>query len=449
MNNLFKEFNIVSAAAWKQQIQVDLKGADYNQTLLTPTNEGITIKPFYHKDDFKKIQVPKTLGDFKICQVILINDEESHQIVKNDINKGVDAFKFIANSTFDYELLLSQVKAKNIEIHFHFNFFSAEFLSSLIEYLKDEDVYYNIDIIGKLVKSGNWYQNQKNDFNLLKDLLNKYPTQKLISINADIYQNAGANTVQQLAYALAHANEYFTYFGGEIVKYMQFNFAIGNNYFFEIAKLRTFRYLLQLILKEYAIKSDIHIYAEPSSRNKTLYDYNLNMLRTTTECMSAVLGGANTISNLPYDSLFHNYNDFGNRIARNQLLIIKEEAGFKNAQSIPNDSYYIEELSKQMAEKALALFKEIEASGGFINQLFNGTIQRKIDENAAKEQTQFDAGELVLLGTNKYPNDLDKMKGELQKDPFQKSNPIKTLIPPIISKRLAQKLELKRLENEA
>jgi methylmalonyl-CoA mutase len=130
------------------------------------------------------------------------------------------------------------------------------------------------------------------------------------------------------------------------------------------------------------------------------------------------------------------------------LLILKEESYFKNGQQIATNSYYIEAITKQIAEKALDIFKEIEKGGGFLSQLKEGIIQRKIKENAKKEQAQFDSGELILLGTNKYPNEQDLMKHNLQGNPFVARNPQKTLIIPIIPSRLAEKLEQKRLKDE-
>jgi len=137
----------------------------------------------------------------------------------------------------------------------------------------------------------------------------------------------------------------------------------------------------------------------PSLRNKSIYDYNVNMLRTTTECMSAILGGANVVNNVSYDTIFHKSNAFGERIARNQLLILQDESYLNTAQQAVKGTYYIEALSIQIAEKALKIFKEIEQKGGFVNQLMAGVIQRKINENAKKEQAQFDVGENYnLLG---------------------------------------------------
>jgi methylmalonyl-CoA mutase len=445
-----KDFEPSSAAAWKQKIQFDLKGADYNETLLTKTNEGITIKPFYHLDDFEKLLIPTSKEDFKICQKITITSEDAaNKIALDIINRGANALKFIAEKPFEIQELLSNLLTKNIEFHFQFNFLDENFILQLTELLKKETVFYNVDIIGNLAKSGNWNTSLKEDFNTTDILLKKNSSKFILGVHANLYQNAGANTIQQVAYALAHANEYLNKFGGEIAPFIQFNFAIGSNYFFEIAKIRAFKYLYNLISGEYNTTANAQIFAEPSLRNKTIYDYNVNMLRTTTESMSAILSGANTVSNATYDTVFHHSNEFGERIARNQLLILKEESYFKNAQSIATNSYYIEAITKQIAEKALEIFKEIEKSGGFLQQLKEGTIQRKISENAQKEQAQFNSGTLVLLGTNNYPNNEDRMKHDVQVPTSVLRNPKKTLIIPIIQKRLAQELELKRLKDEA
>ena len=186
----------------------------------------------------------------------------------------------------------------------------------------------------------------------------------------------------------------------------------------------------------------------PSKRNKTLYDYNVNMLRTTTECMSAILGGADTIYNLPYDVLYHKNNEFAERISRNQLLILKAESHFDTVSNPADGAYYIEILTNELAEKALQLFKEIEASGGFLKQLKDGIIQKKIDDSAQKEQKQFDAKELVLVGTNNYINSMDAMKDQLELFPFLKVKSRKTLIKPIIERRLSETIEQERLNNE-
>ena len=223
---------------------------------------------------------------------------------------------------------------------------------------------------------------------------------------------------------------------------------MGPNYFFEIAKLRALRLLFSTLSHEYGLDSECDILAQPSRRNKTLYDFNVNLLRTTTESMSAVLGGANSICNMAYDAIYHRNNNFGSRIARNQLLVLKHESYFEKVANPAEGSYYVESLTHEIADKALDIFKNIEKGGGFVTQLKEGIIQKKISENAAKEQSEFDEGKLVLVGTNKYPNPQDKMKEELELYPFVKQNPRKTLLQPVIEKRLSEKSEQERLNKE-
>jgi methylmalonyl-CoA mutase len=439
MSTLFtNEFMPSSAAAWKQKIQFELDGADY-QTVLTKTNEGITIKPFYHANDFEKVIVPLSKEDYKICTKIIVSSEEIANIeALSAIEKGATAILFEVLKPFNSFLLFKNLVQKNIEFHFRFSFLDEDFINKLLFELTQEKVYFNIDIIGNLAKTGNWFVSLKEDNNVLENLIKNNSNSFLISVDATIYQNAGANTVQQIAYALAHANEYLTKFGAEIATKIQFNFATGSNYFFEIAKIRAFRYLYNLILSEYNTTAIAKIYAEPTLRNKTLYGSSINTLRVTTESISAIIGGATTIAT----------NFTSNLFSQNQQQILNEISTFKNTQHVVTNSYYIESLTKQLAEKALTIFKDIEKSGGFLNQLKEGTIQRKIKENAQKEEQQFELGELVLLEVNKYPN-LFNSKKDVKINPFVKRISYKTLIIPITPKRLAEKLEQNSMRDGA
>jgi methylmalonyl-CoA mutase len=164
--------------------------------------------------------------------------------------------------------------------------------------------------------------------------------------------------------------------------------------------------------------------------------------------MSAVLGGANIVCNTPYDALYQKANDFGNRIAINQLLLLKNESYFDKIDNAADGAYYIESLTEQLAAKGLELFKKIEKGGGFLKQLKAHTIQKKIKESAQKEQAAFEEGEEVLVGTNKFLNETDRMKENLELYPFIKTKARKTLIEPIIERRLAEEVEQKRLKDE-
>jgi methylmalonyl-CoA mutase len=453
MSNLFDEFDTVSAAQWKQKIQVDLKGADYNQTLITATQEGIDIKPFYHSETCGNIlPIATKTTDWKITQRVRItNASEANNNIKDILARGAESLVLvIADATIAISEILATIATQNIPIHVEMEFLSANYCADVSAFAKEHaaSITIGVDIIGNLASTGNWFSNLKTDHETLESILKLETFSSTLTIHVDTYQNAGATMVQQLAYALAHVNEYLNHFGSKITNKITFHVTVGSHYFFEIAKLRALRHLWSILANEYSIDPACIIIASPSKRNKTLYDYNVNMLRTTTECMSSVLGGADFIYNLPYDSLYHHENEFGDRIARNQLRILKDESYFDKTNNPTEGAYYIESITQQLAEKALTLFKDIEASGGFIKQLKAETIYRKIKESAAKEQALFDEGKEVLLGMNKYPNPEDRMKHDLEIDPFSKNEVEKVAIIPIALRRLATKLEKERLKHE-
>lgn len=460
---LFNEFDEVSAKQWKQKIQVDLNGADYNDTLVWQSLEGIHVKPFYHRDNFDASfpPIPGQPQQWRIAQSIFIDDEAiANKLALDAIDRGAEAIYFSSVTEFKAERLFQEFPYGKATIYFNFQFLVEEFILKLVHFLSENNasVYYNIDILGNFARSGNWFYNLKKDHEILEKIVLTYPSEVIISIDTTLFQNAGANIVQQLAYALAHANEYLNHFcsserskkevsNNENLK-VSFKIATGSNYFFEIAKIRSLRKLYAALASEYRVEETCHILATPSKRNKTLYDYNVNMLRTTTECMSAILSGADTICNLPYDGLYHKSNEFGERISRNQLLILKAESYFDTVANPSDGSYYIECLTDDLAEKALELFKDIEKNGGFLQQLKKGTLQKKTIESAEKEQKLFDDGKIVLVGINKYQNKADRMKDDLELYPFIKRNPRQTAIQPILEKRLSEKLEQERLTHE-
>jgi methylmalonyl-CoA mutase len=445
---LFDEFETVSASAWKQKIHVDLKGADYNETLLWHSDEGIVVKPFYTKEDRTDTQISLPKEGFKICQTIFIDDEKiANSLAVDALNRGATSLQFKASKKFDFQNVLKNIEIKTTTIYFQFSFLQDDFQKELANFCNSEKVYFQTDIIGNLAESGNWFINLKEDHKQLGNII--LSTNNCISVSGDLYQNAGATIVQQLAYTLAHANEYLNNFGGEISNKIHFKFSVGSNYFFEIAKLRAFRVLWKTLSNEYSVEgSEAHIFTQSSLRNKTIYDYNVNMLRTTSESMSAILGGSNTVSTVSYDAMYHKSNEFGERIARNQLLILQQESYLQEAQNFADGTYYIESVTQQLAEKALAIFKQIEKAGGFLHQLKAGIIQKKIVESATKEDERFIDKKIILLGTNLQVNKTDKMKHDLELFPFVKQRNIKTLIPPINRKRLSETIEKERLDNE-
>jgi methylmalonyl-CoA mutase len=446
--SLFDEFTGTTPTAWKQKIQVDLKGADYNDTLLWKTNEDITVKPFYTKEDRNHLEIKLPKKSATTCQTIFIDDEKkANYLAVNALNRGAKAIQFNASAKFNYSIILKDINLEKTILYFNFSFLNTDFQIELSNFINSKNCFFQTDIIGNLAETGNWFVNLKVDHNKLGTIIKT--TQNSISVSGDLYQNSGATIVQQLAYTLAHANEYLNYFGAEAAPKIHFKFSVGSNYFFEIAKLRAFRILWSSLLESYNTEDlEAHLFVQPSTRNKTIYDYNVNMLRTTSEYMSAILGGANTVSTISYDGIYHKSNEFGERIARNQLLILQEESGFLEAQNFADGTYYIASLTAQLAEKALTLFKQVEKNGGFLQQLKEGTIQKKIKEQALKEENKFKENNIILVGTNLQQNKNDTMKENLELYPFVKQRNIKTIIAPVIKKRLSEDLEKERLKQE-
>lgn len=454
---LFDAFDPVSAKAWKQKIQFDLKGRDYNEHLVWESPEGINVKPFYHADDFENGQRKPTDRplSWRIAQQIYVADAVKANEKANAILRcGIESLMFtVPSEEIELKLLLSGLHPKTVPVYFNFGFLSRDYLKNLPAIVGEgvENIHLNVDPIGNLARTGNWFFNSDKDFGMLNEILasgKESRIKHMLSIDACLYQNAGANSVQQLAYALAHANEYLNRFNQGSPAKVTFKIAVGGNYFFEIAKVRALRKLWKTLAAEYGLLGECHIMAIPSQRNKTLYEYNANLLRSTTECMSAILGGADAVCNLSYDAIYHKSNEFAERMARNQLLMLKEESYFDGIANPASGAYYIESLTHQLAEKALVLFKDIEENGGFLNQLKNQTIQRKIKESAHKEQRLFDTGKAILVGTNAYQNKTDVMKNDIELYPFVKKERRKTLIEPIIERRLSEDIERSRLMAE-
>ncbi len=451
-NKLFSKFDPVSAKAFKQKIQFDLKGNSYNDTLVWNSNEGIDIKPFYHRDENSTFRsIPGIPDTWEIAETIFITDAKvAGTIASKAVVSGTETIIFKADTPFKIKELFETFIHTEIPIHFKLGFIDAVFNKQIHQETANRSIYIHIDSIGHLAEEGNWYHSLDEDHRILEEVIKT--NSATLTIHSDLYQNAGATMIQQLAYSLAQANEYLHHLENKKVspQTIIFEIAIGSNYFFEIAKLRALRQLFEVLKNEYAFAKTLtcHIIAQPSSRNKTIYDYNTNMLRTTTECMSAILGGADTILNMPYDHIYHKTNDFGQRISRNQLIILKRESYFDAVSNPADGTYYIESITEQLAKKALLVFKDIEQQGGFLKQLKEGVIQRKIKESAAKEQSQFDTQEKVLLGTNKHPNTNDRMKDTIELYPFVKTKPRKTLVEPIIKRRLSEAIEQERLKTE-
>lgn len=439
----FHVFPDVSSKLWKQKIQFELQGDDYNQNLIWKSPEGIDVKPFYHPDDFIVPVYKTNMASAKGCFEIQVqNAPKANQKLKQIANNQVESiYLVIHNEQIDIDILLAGIDPEKIELHVEMKFLSHNYIEKLQNFTVQNKikVYLHIDIVGNLTQNGNWHFNLEKDFKFLHKIVNlPLSFKSVLCVNTHQYHNAGANIVQQLAYAMAHANEYLNFMNTADLlqkagncKDLPFIFKIatGSNFFFEIAKIKALRILWKTLLNQYNLSSDCHVIAFPAYRNQTLFKNNLNKVHNSTAYLIALLGGADTVCYVPHDAFYIKENIESENESINTLAELKNRK-IKSLQG----SFYIETITEQLAQKALQLFKQIEKGGGFLNQLKNHTIQKKIKENAEIEQKEFNENYL-----NFYKN--SEITDKIEIDPFPRKVSRKTIIQPIIQKRLSEDYE--------
>ena len=233
-----------------------------------------------------------------------------------------------------------------------------------------------------------------------------------ISISGYHMQEAGANLVQELAYTLADGREYVRTAlarGMDVDAFaprLSFFFAIGMNFFMEVAKLRAARLLWHRIMTDFSAKNPaslmLRTHCQTSGVSLQEQDPYNNVIRTAYEAMSAALGGTQSLHTNALDEAMALPTEFSARIARNTQLILQEETGITHVVDPLAGSYYVESLTAQLAEQAWALMEEVEAMGGMTKAVAAGLPKLRIEESAARRQALIDRGQEVIVGVNKY-----------------------------------------------
>ena len=446
---LFSDFPGVSTEAWMEKITADLKGADFEKKLVWKTNEGFKVKPFYRQEDLEGLKTTEGLpGQFPYLRGTKKNDntwyvrqeikvecaKEANAKALDILNKGVDSLGFSLKKKDlcpEYiETLLEGICAECVELNFSTCQGATVLLANLlVEYFtkKGYDLAnlkgsVNYDPMGKMLSKGKDVSNYIATAKELVEVMAALPKYRCISVNAIELNNAGSYIAQELGYALAWGNEYLNALieagvsVDDAAKKIKFNFGISSNYFLEIAKFRAARMLWANIVKEYAPACDCSCkmlaHAETSTFNLTLFDAHVNMLRTQTEAMSAALAGVNSITVSPFDKAYQTPDDFSERIARNQQLLLKEECHFDKVVDPAAGSYFIENLTVSIAQQAWNLFLQVEEEGGMMEAIKAGKVQEAVNaSNKARHEAVAKRRE-ILLGTNQYPNFTEMANGK-------------------------------------
>ena len=489
---LFSEFPPVSTAEWEEKIKIDLKGADYEKKLIWKTTEGFNLKPYYRKEDLSSLksliqnspgQFPYLRGNKKdnnwlIRQDIFVEDfKKANYTALTAIKKGAESIAFIIPEETkiginDISSLLDNFPFETIELNFSHGRNTKQLLLSFIEFCTTHNIdgnkikgSFDFDPLSYTSITGQCYdedicQGMSISKAIFEQALEALPHFQLISVNGKYFNNAGASVVQELAFSLSIANNYLSFATDlgisidDLSPCIKFNFAVGGNYFMEIAKIRAARFLWAKITEAYLPccneKSKMFIHSETSSWNKTIYDPYVNMLRSSTEAMSATLGGTDSLSVLPFNHSFMQSDDFSERIARNQQIILKKESYFDKVADPSAGSYYIENLSSSLIDEAWKLFLEIEEKEGYLEAFKKGFIQESITETARQRDMNIALRKEVLLGTNQYPNQSEKFERNINaKQWLPQAEKDKTSIgEPLKIYRAAEAFEELRLKTE-
>lgn len=452
---LFSDFSPVSTQEWMDKITVDLKGADFEKKLVWRTNEGFKVKPFYRQEDLEGLktteglpgQYPYIRGIKKddntwfIRQDITVNDAaEANAKALDILNKGVDSLGFHIKAkelNAEYlDTLLKDICCECVELNFSTcQRHTLQLAQLLVAYFQKKGYApeklkgsLNFDPISKMMQKGKDVSAVIATGKELVETLAAYPHFRCIAVNSVQLNNAGAYIYQELGYALAWGNEYLNQLveaglpAALAAKKIKFNFGISSNYFMEIAKFRAARMLWADIVKQYAPKCPrtdckntgadgtcycackMVAHAETSNFNLTLFDAHVNLLRTQTEAMSAAIAGVNSITVSPFDKAYETSDDFSERIARNQQLLLKEESHLNRIVDPAAGSYYIENLTVAIAKQAWDLFLSVEEAGGMLQAVKAGSIQEAVNQSNKARHEAVSKRKEILLGTNQYPN---------------------------------------------
>ncbi len=452
---------------WKEVVNVDLKGADFDKKLITKTYENINLNPIYTKKDLENLKFTENLAGFEnyvrgfyaegylnegwqIAQVLNTPDAEVfNEMIKYELERGLDAISFsldfatqkgldadyakeeeVGRNGLSISGLNSLTRALNgIDItKYPLNIFTGYTSLPFLMLLKAYCTKQNIDStkikgcifsdpISCLSAYGKLNITIDKAFDELKQSVEfaeqYFPNVKVIGSCGFGYNSAGASAVQELGFVFAAIVEYANKLVEKglqvekVFKNIRVTFGISSFYFMEIAKLRAAKLLWSNIVKAYGLdpeKYKLYIHARTSKYNQTKYDTYVNMLRTTTEAFSAVLGGINSLHTNAFDEEFNTPDEFTRRIARNTQIILKEESNLVKLVDPAGGSYYVEKLTDEVATLSWALLQEVEKQGGMVEAIKNEYIQNEIKKVSDLRIADLAKRKSVLVGTNMYAN---------------------------------------------
>lgn len=418
MDKLFTGFKDIGPEEWKARMEKDLKGITFDQLTYKDRN-GIDIAPFYARERPSDRPAIKNVPDWDICAQVRVAGDAvaANKKALQALSQGASGLHFYIREQVSPALLLQDIELPYIYTYFELAPEALGFAAELNVYLEaqgrptaDLSCYVGCDYLqhawaGQATGDPAGKEAYKERF--LESFRNG-SLPPMLAVDARPFQNAGATPVYELACTLGLVQEYLHQLEGagllSQLRKCQVSLCADTQFFEQIAKTRALRHLLSLLFDAYGLRIEVRLHAETSQVFLSPVDRYTNLLRNALAGMAAVLGGADSLYVHPFDGADGQGSEMGERLARNQQLIFKDEAYLDKVADIPAGSYYQEYLADQLASKAWALFQELESKGGILEAYRSGDLQRAIGEQAQDLLEEYRQGKRALIGVNKYPN---------------------------------------------
>jgi methylmalonyl-CoA mutase len=473
-HGFFDEFEKPAKERWKEEAIAALKGAPFDKVMYTRTYEGLTIEPIYTAEDIAGLPhlgsrpgfMPFARGTrpngflgapWKICQELTLPfPREFNEEARHDLSRGQTALNIVLDrptrsgldpadapenevgaggvslaTVADASMLFRGIELARVAVQCFTGATALPLIAMLVVALQDNQRGLNYlypmegcigaDPLGALAADGRLGMSLKTAYDSLYQTtawaVKKAPKLQTIFVQGHPYHDAGASSVEEVAFALATATEYLRELIGrgltidEAAPRIRFGFSLGSTFFMEIAKLRAARILWARIVEAFggsheACKMTIH--GRTSAFNKTVFDPNVNMLRVTSEGFSGAVGGVDSLHVAPFDEPIRAPDRFSRRIARNVQIVLQEEARFVMPIDMGGGSYTIEKMTDEFGRAAWKLFQDIEKNGGMAAAVIAGAPQSMAAATAAKRAKAAETRADVILGTNMYANLTEK-----------------------------------------
>ena len=420
-DHILEEFPPVSTELWEEVIRRDLKGADYAKKLIWQTAEELAVKPYYRAEDIVGLEYPdanpgafpyarsaRVTGDWRIREEIdAANPEEANQAAHIAVRAGAEEIAF-CNANFENASDLGMLLANLEVIPVHFENAGEPQLRLLMERLNTRQRLSPV--------STGWNPLANLDF--AAEVIAAAPSALVpFMTHGEKFEESGATAIEEVGFTLAAAIDFMAAMrerkadADRAAALMAFSFSMGANYFFQIAKLRAFRMIWAQAVESFGgtrESAKAHIHARTSRWNETIYAPRANILRGTTEAMSAIFGGADSITVAPFDECYKRPDEASRRLARNTQIILKQEALLSRVADPGAGSYSLEVITDFIAREGWKIMQGIEAAGGYRKALADGHIAQAMEKSLAAREEAVTSRRRIFTGTSQHANISEK-----------------------------------------